>query len=350
MTAQPSEREAQAVRSAASERARPARPRVGFLGVGWIGRHRMEAIVDDGAVDAAAIADLSDEVLASARAVTPQAVGARTLDELCALSLDGIVVATPSALHATQARAALERGIAVFCQKPLARSAAETAGVVEAARSANRLLGVDLSYRHTQAMQRIYELVGAGELGHVYAIELVFHNAYGPDKVWFRDVELAGGGCVIDLGTHLVDLVLWTLGFPRVARVTSALYAQGKRLPVAPKVVEDYAIAELHLETEAVARLACSWNLSAGCDAIIEAHFHGTRAGASFRNVNGSFYDFVAERYVGTRRERLVEPPDAWGGRAAVAWARQLAADGSYDATIEHAIEVARVLDAIYGR
>jgi predicted dehydrogenase len=323
---------------------------VGFLGVGWIGRHRMEAIVADEAVEAVAIADVSEEVLASARAVTPRALTARTLDELCALSLDGIVIATPSALHASQARAALERGIAVFCQKPLARTAVETASVVEAARSADRLLGVDLSYRHTQAMQRIQELVSAGELGEIYAIDLVFHNAYGPDKAWFRDVELAGGGCVIDLGTHLVDLALWTLGFPSVTRVTSALYAQGERLPVAPSVVEDYAIAELHLETETVARLACSWNLSAGCDAIIEAHFHGTRGGASLRNVNGSFYDFIAERYAGTRRERLAEPPDAWGGRAAVAWARQLAGDCSYDAAIEHAGDVAQVLDAIYGR
>src|SRR5205085_415527 len=128
---------------------------------------------------------------------------------LCELDLDGLVIATPSASHAVQARAALERGIAVFCQKPLARTAAETASVVEAARAANRLLGVDLSYRHTEAMRHIGALARSGELGDIYAIDLVFHNAYGPDKAWFRDVKLSGGGCVIDLGTHLVDLALW---------------------------------------------------------------------------------------------------------------------------------------------
>jgi predicted dehydrogenase len=326
------------------------RPRVGFLGVGWIGRHRMEAIIADDCVETAAIADLSDELRECAAALAPGAVAARSLEQLCELELDGWVIATPSALHAAQARAALERGIAVFCQKPLARTSAETASVVQAARRADRLLGVDFSYRHTRAMQRIRELVVSGELGHVYAVDLVFHNAYGPDKAWFRDVELSGGGCVIDLGTHLVDLALWMLGFPGVTRVTSTLYAQGRRLGASPTEVEDYAVAELELETDAIARLACSWNLSAGCDAIIEAHFHGTRGGASFRNVNGSFYDFVAEHYVGTHRERLVEPPDAWGGRAAVAWARQLAADRGFDSSIEHAVDVAEVLDAIYGR
>jgi predicted dehydrogenase len=310
----------------------------------------MEAIIADDCVETAAIADLSDEVRERGAALAPCALAARSLEELCELDLDGIVIATPSALHAAQARAALERGLAVFCQKPLARTSAETASVVEAARRANRLLGVDLSYRYTHAMQRIRELVASGELGRVYAVDLVFHNAYGPDKAWFRDVELSGGGCVIDLGTHLVDLTLWMLDFPRVTRVTSALYAGGRRLGAAPREVEDYALAELELATGAIARLACSWNLSAGWDAIIEAHFHGTRGGASFRNVNGSFYDFVAEHYVGTCRERLVEPPDAWGGRAAVAWARQLAVDRSFDSSIEHANDVAAVLDAIYGR
>jgi predicted dehydrogenase len=48
----------------------------------------------------------------------------------------------------------------------------------------------------------------------VFAVDLVFHNAYGPDKPWFYDPELSGGGCVMDLGVHLVDLALWSLDFP----------------------------------------------------------------------------------------------------------------------------------------
>ena len=83
---------------------------------------------------------------------------------------------------------------------------------------------------------------------------------------------------------------------------------------------------------------------------MIEAAFFGTGGGATFRNVNGSFYDFVAERYHGTAREVLVEPPDAWGGRAAMAWAQQLARDPSYDPDIETVIDVAAALDRIYHR
>jgi predicted dehydrogenase len=326
------------------------RPRLGFLGVGWIGRNRLEAIVADGCAEVVAVADSDAAVAARAGKSAPGAAATHTLDRLFDFDLDGLVIATPSALHAAQALSALQRGLAVFCQKPLARTAHESARIVEAARVADRLLGVDLSYRYTSAMRCVRDVVSAGEVGEIYSADLVFHNAYGPDKPWFRDPALSGGGCVIDLGIHLVDLALWTLGFPRVMRVSSRLYAQGKPLRPRPSIVEDYATAELELETGAVVRLACSWNLPVGCDAVIEATFHGTRGGTSFRNVNGSFYDFVAERYAGTRRTRLAEPPDAWGGRAAVAWARQLACAQRYDPAIEQSIEVSGVLDRIYGR
>jgi predicted dehydrogenase len=327
-----------------------ARPRLGFLGVGWIGRHRMQAIVDDGCCEAIAVADTHAETAEEASALLPAARTLTSFESLLECDLDGIVIATPSALHAAQARAALERGMAVFCQKPLARTATETREVIEAARRANRLLGVDFSYRHTEAMRCVRELVAGGELGEIYAVDLVFHNAYGPDKPWFRDPALSGGGCVIDLGIHLIDLMLWTLQFPRVSRVSSRLYGKGIVLGASPSTVEDYAIAQIDLESGAAARLSCSWNLSAGRDAIIEVSFHGTRGGAAVRNINGSFYDFVAERYHGTRTTVLAKPPDAWGGRAAVTWARQLRKSRAYDPAIEQAAEVAKVLDAIYGR
>ncbi len=225
----------------------------------------------------------------------------------------------------------------------------ESQAVVDAARKADKLIGVDLSYRYTEGMQRIREIVRAGELGHVFAVDLVFHNAYGPDKPWFYDRTQSGGGCVMDLGVHLVDLALWVLEFPDVAKVTSQLFAGGELLPPAPERVEDYATATLQLSSGTAVQLACSWRLQAGRDAIISAAFYGTQGGAALRNVDGSFYDFVAERYRGTARETLATPPDAWGGRAAVDWARQLAAGSRFDVEAERFVSVARVLDGIYG-
>jgi predicted dehydrogenase len=328
------------------------RPRLGFLGVGWIGRHRMQAILEAGAAEVAAIADPSAETAAEAGRLAPGAELVSTLDDLLDLGVDGVVIATPSALHAEQSIRALGRGAAVFCQKPLGRTAAEASGVVEAARAADRLLDVDLSYRFTEGMRRIREAVRSGELGRVYAADLVFHNAYGPDKPWFYDPALSGGGCVMDLGVHLVDLALWTLDFPGVSSVSGTLFAGGEPLLFGgrPDRAEDYAIATLELETGAAVRLACSWRLHAGRDAVISAAFYGTEGGAALRNLDGSFYDFAAERHRGTARKTLATPPDAWGGRAAAAWAARLAAGERFDPAAERLVEVARVLDRVYGR
>src|SRR5215210_6480202 len=110
--------------SQADARTTKQRPRVGFLGVGWIGRHRMEAIAQADLVEIAAIAEPVTDIRDQARPLAPDAHLVGSLDELLQADLDAIVIATPSALHAEQAIAALEGGMSVFCQKPLARTAA----------------------------------------------------------------------------------------------------------------------------------------------------------------------------------------------------------------------------------
>ncbi|MDB5688848.1 MAG: gfo [Sphingomonas bacterium] len=326
------------------------RPRIGFLGVGWIGRSRMQAMIGTGLVDAVAIAEPSADMAAGALELAPGAVLVDGYDALLDHDLDGVVIATPSALHADQSIRALDRGCAVFCQKPLGRTAAEAAAVVAAARAADRLVGVDFSYRFTEGMRRIRQLIAAGELGRLFAVDLVFHNAYGPDKAWFYDPAQSGGGCVMDLGVHLVDLALWTLGFPDATAVTAELTAGGEPLAGRIDRVEDHAVATIRIADGPTIRLACSWRLHAGRDAVIAADFYGTDGGAAFRNVGGSFYDFTAERFRGTQAEPLAGPPDDWGGRAAADWATRLAGGARFEEEAARLIDVSRLIDRIYGR
>lgn len=320
--------------------------RLGFLGVGWIGRQRMAAMLATGAVTADCFCDPDEANAAEAAAAAAGAVRVAGLDAMLERGVDGVVIATPSALHAEQAIHALEAGAAVFCQKPLGRTAREAAAAVVAARRGDRLLGLDLSYRNTAAVAALRDALPA--LGPVHAVDLVFHNAYGPDKPWFYDPLLAGGGCVIDLGVHLIDLALWLLGWPEIVEVHSRLLAKGGIVDAGQ--VEDYAVATLTTAAGAVLRLACSWHLPAGCEAEIGARFYGAAGGAGVHNIGGSFYDFRAERYSGTTTIAIAEPPDAWGGRAAAEWARRLAAGDRFDPAAERFVEVARVLDRIYGR
>jgi predicted dehydrogenase len=331
-------------------------PRLGFLGVGWIGRNRMEALAREGLAQVAAVADPQAEALAAAAEVAPEAGQAGSLEELLEQDLDGIVIATPSALHADQAVAALERGLAVFCQKPLARNAEETRRVLKVARAVDRLLAVDLSYRRVKALRAAYEQVSSGAIGQVHTIDLAFHNAYGPDKPWFTDPELAGGGCLIDLGTHLVDLALWLADpvapsgrHPDKGNNWIGVEA-ARTLALRGHAVEDHATAEISLG-DARARLSCSWFTPVGRDCVFECTAWGSEGAVSVRNVGGSFYDFRAELWRGTASETLAEPPDEWGGRALAAWAERLRGDRGYDPAAAAELElVAEAVDAIYAR
>jgi predicted dehydrogenase len=162
-------------------------------------------------------------------------------------------------------------------------------------------------------------------------------------------VKLSGGGCVLDLGIHLIDLMLYALGFPEIKKVSSSLYSKGVSVK-GKSEVEDYANVIIDLENDITSQLSCSWNLKAGRDAIIEASFYGTNGGVSMQNINGSFYDFVGLRYWGTQTETLVSPPDAWGGRALIDWIEKLSVSPEYDNEAEQFLKSAEILDKIYGR
>lgn len=326
-----------------------SKPKLGFIGVGWIGRNRLEAVAREHIADIKLISDPNPEFSDEALKLAPGAETAASLEEMASSELDGVIIATPSALHASQAIEAIKGGKAVFCQKPLGRNAEEVKNVVRAAENHNVLLGVDFSYRFTKGIIALKAVLDSGELGKIYGANLVFHNAYGPDKPWYFDPKLAGGGCVMDLGVHLVDLLVWLFNNPEVNEVNSQLFSKGRLIKDINEEVEDYAVAQLLIKDSIAVQMACSWNLPAGRDAVIEVSFYGTGGGVSFRNVNGSFYDFITERYWGTSSEVISEPGDAWGGKAAVAWAEELALKGNnFNSDAQQYVKAAEVLDRIY--
>ena len=327
------------------------KPRLGFVGLGWIGLNRMECVVKKGVAHVSGVQDVSHAAAREAWKLAPDAVLFSSFEELLQQDLDGLVIATPNRFHAEQAIAALQRGLAVFCQKPLGRNACETRQVVEAARNAGSLLGVDLSYRSIPAMQTISSLVQSGALGKVFAVDARFHNAYGPDKPWFYDFSLSGGGCLLDLGVHLIDLALGPLGFPAVTRVEGTTFSGGRALPKASGQVEDYGVATIQTADDTVINLSTSWNLHAGRAAEISVTFFGTEGGASLHNVDGSFFDFVGERFHGTETERLNNRVDSeWGGLATLEWVSKLATRNEFDPDVARVITVAEIIDRIvYG-
>src|SRR5690242_17529702 len=109
---------AEPVSTKSSVQIKSPRPRLGFLGLGWIGKNRLEAIAGESVAEITAIADASPKILREAADAFPKASVATEFEELLDADLDGVVIATPSALHAAQAIRAFEKGMAVCCQKP----------------------------------------------------------------------------------------------------------------------------------------------------------------------------------------------------------------------------------------
>ncbi len=324
---------------------------IGFVGLGWIGLNRMQQLLSHAKIDKVALIEpvkvQRDRALTMANKAQ---VFTSYQDLLSDDSIDGIVIATPSALHARQAIEALNAQKAVFCQKPLGRNAAEVKAVLQASRKNNKLLAVDLSYRFTKAFKQVYQVLQNGAIGKVFSVELVFHNAYGPDKAWFYDLEKAGGGCILDLGIHLLDMALWGLNFPLITNVSNQRFHQGEKIEKNKPVIEDFATAQLLTQENTVINLQCSWNISAGKDAVISATFYGTKGGVAFKNVKGSFYDFTAERYTGTTTETLAAPPDDWCGKAAIEWADTVRSGTGYDQqSAKELLQLAQTIDRIYG-
>ncbi len=327
---------------------------------------RLEAVVAAGIAIPAALCDASSERLdALSRKVGVDGAAPDCFadpDDLlrhaAGLRLDGVVIATPNALHAPQTLAALDRGLAVFCQKPLAVTGEEARRLVAAARAADRRLGIDYTYRTLGSTAELRRLLREGALGRVWSVDAVFHNGYGPDKPWCFDPALAGGGALLDLGVHLVDLAFWLLEARAVQAVSGAVFREGR--PLAPRrrgegavEIDDFATARIDFESgageSAAAALAVSWNAHAGRDCVFRLSLFGTAGGAELRNVGGSFYDFELARFSGRSEEIVARDSGESLGSGIVAWAEQLARSPRFDPESVRSILVSDAVDAIYG-
>ncbi len=319
-------------------------PKIGFLGVGNVGKSRMDAIRES---KMASVVSLCDPYTGNTQQFCKDN-NLRNIDSFDALlqeDIDGIVIATPNALHKEQAIRALEHGKAVFCQKPLASTAQDAREVIDAAKRNNCLLMTDFSYRNTRSLQKIKTLIDANELGQMYAVQLSGHIAYGAAN---PNADAQGGGCLMDIGVNLLDILYWFFPSIEINTINSSLFVQGNALTTPLVQSEDYVMSQLTFSGGLVTQLCCSWSAHTGKEAIIEFNFYGTKGGATFRNVNGSQFDFKGEYYKGTKRQVLSLPPDEWYGKSAVQWATLLANKNEYRWEVESYLKTANTLDRIY--
>ncbi len=281
----------------------------GFLGAGGIARRRMLPAVWDHPEVAVGAVMVRDQ--ARAEALAAEFGAAAAYDRVDALladpRLEAIYLATPPALHAAQAIAALEAGKAVLVEKPLAVTTAEAAAMLAAAERTGQRLGVCFPLRANPAVQAIQSWLAAGELGHLVYLRAQLAKWYPlTGDLWRADPRQAGGGVLLDLGSHLLDLA-WLLAGP-AARITAVLANRAFDVPV-----EDTACVTVQHESGALAVLELSF-AAAGSDNAVEVY--GTQGwltwrsdgdGERLRRVTGGVEEEVRCAATNVYRSELVE-------------------------------------------
>lgn len=262
--------------------------RVGVVGLGWPGLRHLESYLKHPDVEVLAVCDANPTLLASTRQTYQIERGFGDLDSLLALDgLDAVSICTPNFLHEPMVRAALAAGKHVLCEKPLAASLAQGERIAAAARDSDRVCMIGFSRRYREDSRAIKAIVESGDLGEIYhAHSGWFRRRFNPSvRGWFLSKEKSGGGPLIDLGVHVLDLALWFMGNPRAIAVSGAVsHHFGERLGRGTPVdVEDMASAYVRLENGAIVILETSWYSFTGTSSATDHVFCqllGTRGGA----------------------------------------------------------------------
>jgi predicted dehydrogenase len=280
--------------------------RVGAIGLGFGGETHLKNYRLLSNVEIVALAGLEEEKLATLGATYSVPHLYREYADLLERDdLDAVSVCVPNYLHAPIAIAALERGMHVLCEKPLARTSQEAKEMVQAATKANRVLQVVFNHRMREDVRVLKQYIDEGKLGHIYYAKASWMRRTGiPGRgTWFVNKEMSGGGPLIDLGVHVLDIALHLLGEPEVVTATASTYNELGRLGQgidkrARKFgtgsrydVEDLATAFLRLSTGGTLLLEASWATHSNASDDFGVTLYGTVGGAEIKVRNYNWED-----------------------------------------------------------
>jgi predicted dehydrogenase len=344
--------------------------RVGVVGLGWAGQQHLAGYATIPGVEIVAIAGQERDLLDSLGERHAVAHRVESWAELLQVpGLDAVSVAVPTFLHAEIAVAALDRGIHVLSEKPIARDGEEGQLMVDAARRAGRVLEVAFNHRLRGDVQALGERIAAGEIGRPYYARASWMRRRGIPLLgsWFTSREKAGGGPLIDIGVHVLDYALHLLGEPEVVSVSASAYSElgprglgGSARETADRgrgsayEVEDFATAFLRLEGGGTLALESSWAVYRSPVDLLDFRVFATDGGAELV-VQGASKASVGELTIhrdldGEVADERIEAPEGPGHdgvvRAFVAHVRDEGNWAEHDGSL--ALKRARIIDACY--
>lgn len=277
--------------------------RVGVVGIGWAGQQHLKAYQNIKGVEVVALAGMEADLLSQLRSEYSIPHTFEKWEDMIELKdLDAISVAVPTFLHAPIAIAALNRGLHVLSEKPIARNGDEGQQMVDAARTAGRVLDVAFNHRRRGDIQTLKQIIDAGELGRPYYAKASWLRRQGIPMLgsWFTNKDMAGGGPLADIGVHVLDYALHLLGEPKVLSVSASTHSElgpqgrgGNARYTAMNTnfafeVEDFASAFLRFEGGGTLILEAGWATYREPEDLMDFTIYGTDGGAELRAVGAS--------------------------------------------------------------
>lgn len=225
--------------------------------------------------------------------------------------LDCVSVCTWNSAHKECTIVALDAGANVLCEKPMAMNAAEAAEMNEAARRNGKLLQVGFVRRFGEDAETVMDFSKADLLGDIYYAKAQYLRRSGCPGGWFKDKRFSGGGPLIDLGVHVIDLARYLAGCPKPVSAFGCAYnnlgpnrANGGQaawsvsdLDEHPYNVEDFVSALIRFDNGFTLQLEASFNLNIPKDKG-EVSVFGTKAGVKIEDNCVDIYTDFAGKFV----------------------------------------------------
>ncbi len=210
--------------------------RIGFVGAGGIARGQSEYLKKVPGARVFAVADINPAAVADFKKLyNPEHTFLDWRQMLALPGLDAVSVCTPNKLHCEPTVAALKAGKPVLVEKPMAMNAREAQAMVDAARKAKRLLQIGFQWRFTPAARHLRQRVASGGFGDILFVRCQALRRRGiPSWGVFGRKELQGGGPMIDIGVHILEMAHAIIGKPRPVSASAACYTYlGNKKPAA---------------------------------------------------------------------------------------------------------------------
>jgi len=301
--------------------------KIGIIGAGNIGGVHMKEFSK--LADYCEITTVTDAFLPLAEARAKEfgiaKVAASPEELIQSADVDAVIIGVPNQHHAPLAIQAIEAGKHVLLEKPMGINSDAARQILKASKASDKVVMVGHQMRFEAVPMQIKQQVERGELGKIYTAKTGWFRRKGIPGwgTWFTRMDQSGGGPLIDIGVHMLDLALYLMGNPKPVSVFGSTYAEfgprrkgignwGKPDWNGVYDVEDLATALIKMEDGSTLTLEVSWAVHMDTDNTPFIHLMGSEGGASYRGPKGKLLTEKFDRAIETE---LSKPENDEGER-----------------------------------